>query len=221
MIKTPSLLAAGAIASSIFVSTMAMASETASSVPAIKRGVTEVQVEMGDKTCVIKRNATPGNQVHEAYNKTGQGTPQPISVAEGIETLGEIEFIDFMERAGVDDSIIVVDTRTEDWHERLHIPCTTNVSYKNFADVKDDALFYMTEVFGVIENDDGTLNFDEAKTVVGYCNGYWCGQTPAMFKRAKYSMVNLGYPVEKLKYYRGGMQAWTSLGLTVEGASAK
>ncbi|WP_420550390.1 rhodanese-like domain-containing protein [Litorivicinus lipolyticus] len=189
--------------------------------PMIKRGVASVTVELGDKTCVIERNATAGNQVHEAYNKTGQGMPQPMIVSAGIDTLGELEFIDYMEQASVDSSILVVDTRTENWHEDLHIPCTTNVSFKNFADIKDDALFYLTEVFGVEENDDGSLNFDNAKTIVGYCNGYWCGQTPAMFKRAKYSMVALGYPVEKLKYYRGGMQAWTSLGLTVEGALAK
>lgn len=202
------------------ISTASIAEE-ASSVPMVKRGVASVEVQLDDKTCVIERVNKKGNQVHEMYALTGQGTPQPMSIATGIETLGEIEFIDYMSQASIDDSILVLDTRTENWHNWLRIPCTTNVSYKAFGDDRDEALFYLTEMFGVIEKDDGSLDFSEAKTLVGYCNGYWCGQTPSMFKRAKNSLVNLGYPVEKLKYYRGGMQAWVSLGLTVEGERAQ
>lgn len=194
--------------------------EEASSVPMVKRGVASVEVELDGKTCVIERKNEKGNRVHDMYALTGQGTPQPLVIADGIETLGEIEFIDLMVEASVDDNILVLDTRTENWHNWLRIPCTTNVSYKAFGDDRDEALFYLTEMFGVVEKDDGSLDFSDAKTLVGYCNGYWCGQTPSMFKRAKYSLVNLGYPVEKLKYYRGGMQAWASLGLTVEGERA-
>jgi len=201
-------------------STLALAEGHAGG-PMVMKGVKSVEVELDDKTCVIERNQTKGNQVHPAYAKTGQGTPQPMSISAGIETLGEIEFIKFMELASVDESILVLDTRTENWHNDLRIPCTTNVSYKNFADNREDALFYMTEMFGVVEGDDGALDFTNAKTLVGYCNGYWCGQTPSMFKRATYSLTNLGYPEEKLKYYRGGMQAWTSLGLSVEGQLAQ
>ncbi len=189
--------------------------------PKIMKGVQSITVELDDKACVIQRNQTKGNQVHPAYAKTGQGTPQPIKISSDIETLGEIELIKLMEQASVDDSIMILDTRTENWHRDLRIPCTTNVSYKNFSDNRDDALFYLTEMFGVVEKDDGSLDFGEAKTLVGYCNGYWCGQTPSMFKRAQFSLVALGYPEEKLKYYRGGMQAWTSLGLSVEGQLAR
>ena len=187
----------------------------------VMKGVKSVTVELGEQTCVIERNQVQGTVIHPAYAKTGQGTPQPMTIAPGIETLGEIEFIKMMEEASVDDSILVLDTRTENWHNDLRIPCTTNVSFKNFADNKDDALFYLTEMFGVSEGDDGSLNFDNAKTLVGYCNGYWCGQTPSMFARAAFSLVSLGYPADKLKYYRGGMQAWTSLGLSVEGNLAE
>ncbi len=39
----------------------------------------------------------------------------------------------------------------------------------------------------------------------------WCGQSP----RAVKGLLALGFPPEKILYYRGGMQAWQSLGLTV------
>ena len=179
-----------------------VASQAIAEVAMIEKGVSAVEVSLDDQQCTIQRS---GQQGYDAYARTDQGMPQPIELAPGLQTLGELEFIDYMVKASSDDSILVIDTRTEDWHERLHIPCTTNVSFKNFADNRDDALFYLTEVFGAEENDDGSLSFDNAKTVVGYCNGYWCGQTPAMYKNAKFSLLNLGYPADKLKYYRGGM----------------
>jgi len=191
---------------------------TASAQSVIKKGMTEFTVALNGATCTIGREQAKDNKVHEAYSTTTRGAPQPISLGHGIETLGELEFIDYMMKAEKDDSITIVDTRTEGWHRNLRIPCTVNVPYTQLNDDKDIAIFALLDNFGVEENDDGSLNFDAAKTIVGYCNGFWCGQTPAMFVRAKYSLVNLGYPADKLKYYRGGMQAWTALGMTVEGA---
>jgi len=58
---------------------------------------------------------------------------------------------------------------------------------------------------------DGPLwSFAQARTLVFYCNGPWCGQSPTNIR----SLLALGYPAHKLKWYRGGMQAWRALGLT-------
>jgi rhodanese-related sulfurtransferase len=53
-------------------------------------------------------------------------------------------------------------------------------------------------------------NFENAKTLVLYCNGPWCGQSPTNIKQ----LVAMGYPAHKLKWYRGGVQDWKMLGLT-------
>jgi rhodanese-related sulfurtransferase len=39
---------------------------------------------------------------------------------------------------------------------------------------------------------------------------YLCGQSPAAIR----ALLSLGYPEHKLKYYRSGMNAWHSLGLS-------
>jgi rhodanese-related sulfurtransferase len=52
-------------------------------------------------------------------------------------------------------------------------------------------------------------NFRDAKTLVMFCNGAWCGQSPANIG----SLTRMGYPPSKIKWYRGGMQAWETLGL--------
>ncbi|PHS78887.1 MAG: sulfurtransferase [Rhodospirillaceae bacterium] len=184
----------------------------------IAKGETSFNIEKDGATCTIERNQTKGNKVHVLYETTTRGRPMPMSLSAKIETLGELEFIAYMKKASTDESIFVVDTRTPGWHRDLRIPCTTNVAFTEFADDKEIAIFALLDHFGVTEADDGTLDFSKAKTVVGYCNGFWCGQTPGMFVNAKFSLKNLGYPEEKLKYYRGGMQAWTALGLSVEGS---
>ena len=62
---------------------------------------------------------------------------------------------------------------------------------------------------GDLKND--TWDFTNAKKLVLWCNGMWCGQSPRAIK----GLLGQGYPAHKLFYYRGGMQAWQSLGLTV------
>jgi rhodanese-related sulfurtransferase len=57
---------------------------------------------------------------------------------------------------------------------------------------------------------EGLWNFGAAKTLVFYCNGPWCGQSPTNIR----ALLEYGYPAHKLKWYRGGMQAWEQLGFT-------
>jgi hypothetical protein len=60
---------------------------------------------------------------------------------------------------------------------------------------------------------ENALNWDftKAKHLLLWCNGPWCDQSP----RAIRALIALGYPVNKLSYYRGGMQDWLVLGLTI------
>jgi len=183
----------------------------------ISKGIKSIDMELnGDKFTII-RNQIAGNTITPLYAVTKRGIPQPISLAKGLETVGEQEFIEYMKKAQSDKSIAIIDTRTPDWYEKLRIPGAINVPFTGFS-TKSSATEIMEFEFNVQVNDDGTLDFEDAKTIVAYCNGYWCAQTPEMIKNTKYSLLNMGYPASKIKYYRGGMQAWTSLGLTVIGS---
>ncbi len=64
---------------------------------------------------------------------------------------------------------------------------------------------------GCEKKSDGKWNCDNAEEVLLFCNGPWCGQSPMAIK----AMLREGYPAKKIMYYRGGMQAWHTLGLTV------
>ena len=70
----------------------------------------------------------------------------------------------------------------------------------------------------VKQKEDDSWDFSGAHRVIFFCNGYWCGQSPANIK----TLLGMGYPGEKILWYRGGMQAWSSLGFnTVEGGNSK
>lgn len=191
------------------------AAESKSKFVPISKGVKSIEITLNGEKFTLMRNQTKGNTISDLYATTFRGAPQPISLGKGVETLGELEFIEYMKKAQKNKMIAIVDSRKPGWYDRLRIPGAINIPFTNF-ETKEDAIEAMEDDLGVVDNN-GKLDFSKAKTIVAYCNGYWCGQTPGMVKRAKFSLLKMGYPASKIKYYRGGMQAWTSLGFTVAG----
>jgi rhodanese-related sulfurtransferase len=181
----------------------------------ITKGVKEVKVVKDGHTYVIKREVPT---IPKQYQNTLRGKIAPMKVAEGIETVGELEVINYIKEAEKSEDIILVDARTEDWYESIHIPTALNVPFMLFKD-RENAIETLNLEFNVEKKKDGTLDFSKAKTVVVYCNGAWCLQSIQLIRDAKYSLLNLGYPKEKIKYYRGGMQSWVTFGLTTIGKS--
>jgi rhodanese-related sulfurtransferase len=137
-----------------------------------------------------------------------------MQIAPGVETVGELEVLDALKQVSRrDDSILVIDSRDEDWLLRSGmIPGAIHVPWTRLHPAHADPEAIATTLqllFGAARN--GPLwNFENAKTLVFYCNGPWCGQSPTNIKH----LLLLGYPAHRIKWYRGGMQAWKSLGLT-------
>ena len=201
----------------------------------ITKDLMSVTVTHNGKQVEIIRNQDNSNTVIDAFAKTSRPCPpfciQPMVVAEGVETLGELELIDYISKmeAG-DDSIILIDSRTPDWVARGTIPGAVNVSWTGLVPAKgattEGITSIMTEQFGVsiaegadeiaideaIANNDvaSVFNYVNAKTLVLFCNGMWCGQSPASIK----TLLKYGYPAERIKWYRDGMQAWEILGFS-------
>ena len=69
---------------------------------------------------------------------------------------------------------------------------------------------YALKHLGVDIDEDGKYDFANAKRLVLFCNGPWCTQSPDMI----YALLEIGYPAEKLKWYRGGIQDWLGVGMT-------
>ena len=169
------------------------------------------------KPVTIMRNQDQKNTINPAYAKTSRKCPpfciRPFTHAEGVETVGELEVIDYSKKIAMGDhSVMLVDNRTPDWVKRGTIPGAVNIPFTKISRAKgadDLTMAEALESFGAKETDKG-WDFSDAKTIVLFCNGMWCGQSPAGID----GLLNEGYPAEKIKYYRGGMQSWETLGLT-------
>lgn len=189
--------------------------------PAVKITPAVAQVEVihkGEKV-TIARNQDPKNTVTPEFAKTSRECPpfciQPGTLAPGVETVGEVEVLEYLQRmADGDESVIVIDSRTAKWVARGTIPGSVNIPWTELdllqgADpmsVSD----LLQERFGVKDPGTGFLDFSDAITAVFFCNGMWCGQSPNNIR----NLIEIGYPAHKIKWYRGGMQDWEILGLS-------
>lgn len=176
-----------------------------------------VDVMHDGKSLRIQRVQDQTNELHPAFQRTSRRCPpfcvQPMRMPEGVETIGELEMLDYLKRAAAgDESILVIDSRGPDWLERGTIPGSTNIHYKLLSQRssdENDIAQLMIDRFDA-DRSETFWDFRFAKTLVLFCNGSWCGQSPTNIR----ALLRLGYPPSKLKWYRGGMQAWETAGLT-------
>ncbi len=178
----------------------------------IKHGLQSIDVKHDGKVVKIMREQDKKNEIVEFFRKTTRGKIQAMHPFEPhkVDTIGEREIIDYIKAmSDGDDSIIIIDSRTPAWVKLSGmIPGAVNIPFTKFKD-SESTLEVMEDSFDVQSGE--TFSFNNAKTLVMYCNGNWCGQSPTAIKK----LLNMGYPASKIKYYRGGMQSWVSLGLTV------
>jgi rhodanese-related sulfurtransferase len=117
---------------------------------------------------------------------TTWGTIEPMQVAEGVRTVGEVEVIEHLEQG-----LPVVDARTSDFLVEATIPGSVNIPYP-------EAVARMSEL-------------NREQPTVFFCNGPQCGQSPTAIR----ALLEAGYPPDKILYYRGGLHDWLTLGLPV------
>jgi len=185
---------------------------------AIVKDVMDVTIQHKGKSIKIQRNQDNNNTVNPDYAKTSRPCPpfciQPSELAPGVETIAEVEVLSYLSKMSAgDNSILVIDSRTSDWVKKGTIPGAKNIPWTKLSPVQGadpiSIIEIMEKEFGITESE-GLLDFSNAKTLVMFCNGMWCGQSPNNIK----NLLKFGYPAHKIKWYRGGMQDWESLGLT-------
>ena len=183
----------------------------------ITPSLSSVEVIHNGQPVTIERNQDNKNTIAADYALTSRPCPpfciRPIKLAPGVETIGELEMLDYLVAAGKPDSdILVIDSRTPDWVAKGTIPGSVNIPWTL---LKEDTSNPIT-IAGIIQDRFGALDedpfwdFSNVKTLVLFCNGMWCGQSPRNIS----TLLKYGYPAYKIKWYRGGMQNWQALGLT-------
>ncbi len=112
------------------------------------------------------------------------GTLQPMQLADGVRTVGELEVIDHLEAGRP-----VVDSRLAEHHAVLTLPGAVSIPHPDSSARLDE--------------------LDPATPTVFFCNGPQCGQSPLAIG----ALLEAGHPAEMIWYYRGGLHDWMTLGL--------
>jgi rhodanese-related sulfurtransferase len=145
---------------------------------------------------------------------TTLGVVQPIKIDKEIETVGELEVLNFIQLLDFEpESYLLLDARSNKWYKEMTIPHAVNIpkatiAYDDFNHDYDKNL----KLLNIKKDKNGNLSFKEAKEVIVFCNSAWCTQSAKAIKE----LIKLGYPKKRLKWYRGGLQDWVALGFTVE-----
>ncbi len=172
-----------------------------------------VEFKIGGESYVIERIQDKEHVITGTFAKTSRSCPpfciHPMKAAEGVETVGELEIIDFLQKKVSKGHGLLVDARIPEWHNKGTIPGSVNIPFTLFS-AKNPYLDDLLSVLGAERAGQGDWAFDDAKELLMFCNGPWCDQSP----RAIAGLLEIGYPPEKLYYYRGGMQNWSVLGLS-------
>jgi rhodanese-related sulfurtransferase len=195
-----------------------------------------VVIQISDKTqkqYIVKRNIPPECKKVPITNKmlwTGsfahanvperckstyvhtKGKLLPLQLYDNLETYGEVEVLKFLKKMQTDEELVLIDSRLKKWYSYRTIPGAINIPFIYFKEPVNYEFYfeYALKHLGVIIEEDDEFDFTHAKTLVLFCNGPWCTQSPDMI----YALLDIGYPAEKLKWYRGGMQDWLGAGMT-------
>lgn len=172
----------------------------------IRPDIPSVTVQTPSGPVEISRIQDNAHEITGEWARTSRACPpfciQPMTPAPGVTTIGELELLEML----ADEEAVVVDSRTPEWFAGGTIPGAVNIPYTQVVDRLGE--------LGCEIDFEGWV-CDEARPVALFCNGLWCGQSPTAIR----NMIEVGYPADRIHYYRGGMQSWRVLGLSVTGAS--
>jgi rhodanese-related sulfurtransferase len=158
----------------------------------------------------VKRIQDTKNKLIDDFSKTSRPCPpfciHPMLAAPNVETIGEIELLNFLTTTVKEGKGLLIDARMPKFYNSETIPGSINIPFILFTGDNSQKIISLLGV----KKEGSTFDFSSAKELALFCNGPWCDQSPRAIK----ALVKAGYPASKLKYYRGGMQLWKIFSLT-------
>lgn len=182
----------------------------------ITKALSYVDVQHGDKTVRIQRNQNTQHRLSNSYTKTSRVCPpfciQPQQIAAGVKTVSELELLEFIQSKLNEDEGLLIDGRLPNWNVKATIPGAISLPFTIISNNLETTIAKrILLVFGADKDGGAVWDFSDAQELLFFGNGAWGNQS----SRAIKNLLELGYPPEKISWYRGGLQSWLQLGFTV------
>lgn len=188
----------------------------AASVAGAQEHLTEAKASFifnGERVKIDRENPNAARHIMQfAAAQGGCGAPciAPMQVARGVPTLDETAVLAFLVDQVAGNVGLMVDARLPADRALGYIPGTVSLPYATVAPTnsfREDILKALgARAF------EGVYNFADARELLIYDQGPSTDDAGKLVR----NLLDAGYPVEKLKYYRGGMQVWSVLGFSIE-----
>ena len=133
---------------------------------------------------------------------------EPIRI-KGVKSVGELELLDFIQNIEKKRDALLLDVRKNLKYREETIPSAINLPYEMLIDTSP----YQEEVLkslGAKKIHNGWFFKNPQKLLIFGESSF----SPEASKAIK-ALVKLGYPKNKLFYYRGGIVSWKAAGLTL------
>lgn len=160
----------------------------------------------------IQRIQDTQNRLVDNWARTSRPCPpaciQPLVPVPGVQPVAELELLDYLQNRVNAGQGLLLDTRAPELYRLETIPTAVSVP----ASILRPDHLGLEGVLTALgaRREAGRWDFASAAELLLFCNGPWSDDSV----RAMTSLVALGYPPHKLKYFRGGLHSWRALGLT-------
>jgi len=180
----------------------------------INKNISSVTTVDSGQKVNIKRVQDPRHRLTDDYTKTSRSCPpfciQATKVNPNIETIAELELLEFMQKKIATHRGLLIDARLKSWFELETIPSAINLPFPIMLNTNEQKVKRIFTLLGMTINADGSWNFDNVKDLTIFDNGVWCSQASHLVS----SLIKYNYPTSKIHYYRSGLQGWKLFGLT-------
>jgi rhodanese-related sulfurtransferase len=171
--------------------------------------IAEVPLTLNGESVTLRRTGT----------EEGEMCPPscliPLRASEGVATYGALEVAAFLANEGAAGRGHLMDIRMPAAFAETRLPGAVNVPLATLA---PDNPFRADILLALgARKVDGALSFEGAPVLVIY----GAGLKDEAAQTAVKHLLLAGYPVELVKYFRGGLQEWLFYGLTVIGADTQ
>jgi len=86
---------------------------------------------------IIQRDQNINARTRDLFTKTSRPCPpfciQPMTISSGVETIGELEMLNYLEQSNIDNAIMVIDTRIKEWVDKGTIPSATHIPWTSLT----------------------------------------------------------------------------------------
>lgn len=133
----------------------------------------------------------------------------PAKLAD-VATLTEVEVLAFLSTDLARGDGILIDPRLPEAHATGALPGAVNLPLPALS-ADNPYLGDVLLALGAVAGTGGSYDFAGAKILLVHGNGPWEDEGAAAIR----TLLDIGYPVDKLRFFRGGLRDWMMSGLAL------